>query len=146
VELRELGENHVRTITTQGNLANLMSNLGRIDEAERLYRESLANAHLSQGSLAQAESLSEAAFAGLRRVVGEDHLSTLNARAIRAHTLWRSGRLDEAVAEFREILEARSRSAGDDHPATQRARADLAAALRESGSNAEAESIGRPSP
>ena len=77
--------------------------------------------------------MSESALSRLRRTLGEDHPSTLNARAIHAQTLRQGGRLDEAVAEFQAILDARARTAGDQHPATIQAREDLAVALRDSG-------------
>lgn len=75
----------------------LLSKQGRLDEAEALYREALG---------------------GNRRVLGDEHPSTLRVVSYMGLLYQRRGKLDEAEALFREALEARRLVLGDEHPET----------------------------
>ena len=74
----------------------------------------------------------------LERSLGPDHPDTLGTRNDMAFWLDRSGRMGEAVAQFKALLADQSRVLGSDHPDTLRTRGNLAASLGGSGRVVEA--------
>ena len=66
-------------------------------------------------------------------LLGDDHPDTLTVRNNRAGWLGESGRLKEAIADYRELLEDCERSLTPDHQLILRTRQDLARWLGESG-------------
>ncbi|GAA0410654.1 hypothetical protein GCM10009530_73940 [Microbispora corallina] len=72
-------------------------------------------------------------------MLGEEHPDTLTSQNNLALALRALGRLEEAEAEHRAVLEIRRRVLGEDHPDTLTSRNNLALVLRDLGRWAEAE-------
>jgi tetratricopeptide (TPR) repeat protein len=89
------GPAHPDTASDRGQLAAILSELGRHDEAERELRRT-------------AEDFAAA--------LGPDHVEVAIARTALGAALHRAGRLDEADAAYREGLAMRERSQGEAHP------------------------------
>ncbi|MFI1224905.1 MULTISPECIES: tetratricopeptide repeat protein [unclassified Streptomyces] len=75
------------------------------------------------------------------RVLGPDHPDTLASRYETALALSRTGRTEEALAEFARVAEGRERALGADHPQTLAARQATARALGRLGRHAEAHQV-----
>jgi tetratricopeptide (TPR) repeat protein len=114
----ELGAEHVDTLTSRGNLANVLRALGRLQEAET-HASAVLRTHA--------------------RVLGAQHTQTLTSRDNLALVLRWLGRLDEAEAEHRCVLRIRTRVLGAEHPHTLASRDNLAIVLRDQGRLDEAE-------
>jgi tetratricopeptide (TPR) repeat protein len=106
------GPDHPDTLSSRSNLALVVHDLGRLDEAAAEDR---------------------AVLAARQRVLGADHPDTLASRSNLADVLRDLGQLDEAAAEIRAILAARQRELGADHPDTLASRGNLADVLRDLG-------------
>ena len=94
---RTLGEEHPETLDTMNELAQLLQDHGRREEAGRLRRQVLEIR---------------------RRRLGEDHPDTLRAMFKLTGLLRDLGRADEAERLMLETLEARKRAFGDEHEDT----------------------------
>ncbi|MCY2959227.1 MAG: serine/threonine-protein kinase [Planctomycetota bacterium] len=108
------------TLSFQSDYANSLVRLKRYDEAEKLFRETLATC---------------------RRVLGSDHRVTrvaVNSLAVLLHT---QGQLDDAEALYREALESGVRVRGSDHADTNIARMNLGSLLQSRGKLDEAEPL-----
>ena len=105
----DIGPDHLDTLASRSNLALVLGDLGRLDEA-------------------QAEN--RAVLETMTRVLGPDHPDTLASRSNLALVLGDLGRLDEAQAENRAVLETRTRVLGPDHPDTLASRSSLARVRR----------------
>jgi tetratricopeptide (TPR) repeat protein len=112
------GADHTDTLASRGNLALVLYDLGRLEEAETEHRAVLND---------------------LTRVHGADHTDTLASRNNLALLLRQLGRLEEAETEHRAVLETRTRVLGADHPDTLASRNNLANVLRDLGRLEEAE-------
>ena len=93
------------TLNSISNLALLLSDQGKLGEAEPLYREALD---------------------GLKRTLGDEHPSTLNSLFNFAGLLLKQGHRDQALALFAEELAALRRTLGDAHPSTQQSQRNYA--------------------
>jgi len=89
------GASHPDTAGDRGQLAAILSELGRHEEAERELRRT-------------ADDFGAA--------YGPDHVEVAIARTALGAALHRVGRLDEADAEYRAGLAARERTQGAEHP------------------------------
>ena len=89
-------------------------------------------------SAAQAIAVAEPLLADQERVLGPDHLDTLNSRNNLAAAYWAAGRAAEAIALHERTLADRERVLGPDHPSTLQSRNNLAAAYQSAGRAAEA--------
>jgi tetratricopeptide (TPR) repeat protein len=76
---RILGEEHPDTISVMNNLADILGDQGKLDEAAAMKQEVLAKR---------------------RRILGEEYPSTISAMNNLAITLSGQGKLDEAVARM----------------------------------------------
>jgi hypothetical protein len=65
----------------------------------------------------------------MARVLGAEHPDTLNSRGNLASVLADLGRLEEAEAENRVVLEIMTRVLGAEHPDTLNSRGNLASVL-----------------
>lgn len=74
---------------------------------------------------------------------GADHPGTLAARYEAAFALARTGRPERALAEHREVADARERALGADHPETLRSRQEVAYTLAQLGRCEEADAAYR---
>ncbi|MFN3834887.1 MAG: tetratricopeptide repeat protein [Glycocaulis sp.] len=104
----------------QSNLAGSLRMMGELDESERLYRATLADARTRPGTAELAVSLEN--LAGLRRLRGD---------------------LDEAARLQVEALTLYRDTLGETHPQTQRARANAGTTLGLAGDHAGAEGLMR---
>jgi tetratricopeptide (TPR) repeat protein len=155
-----LGPEHPDTLASRNDLAGVLRDLGRLEEAEAEHRavletrtrvlgaehpdtlasrNDLAGVLRDRGRLEEAEAEHRAEFETRSRVLGLDHPATLASRGNLAAVLRARGRLGEAEAEYRAILETISRVLGGDHPAALTGRSSLALVLYARGRLDEAE-------
>jgi hypothetical protein len=111
--VRTLGAEHPLTLASQASLALVLSQdpaiaQGRFDEAERLYK---------------------ATIAAQTRVIGPEHAHTLVAKSNYASLLSRRGDDEAAEPIFREVISAHRRLMGDLHPHTMLMCGNLAQCL-----------------
>jgi CRP-like cAMP-binding protein/tetratricopeptide (TPR) repeat protein len=151
-------------LTARGSLAQALDRRGRNSDAERLYRElladkrrvlgedapdtlatrhDLARAIGLQGRYAEAEELYGGLLADQRRVLGNDHPDTLATRHDLTRMMGRQGRNAEAERLCRAVLAARRRVLGDEHPDTLATRHSLARMAGMQGRYREAEELYR---
>ena len=124
LELNEevLGKENPLTVISMNNLAVMLSNQGKYDEAERIYPQALA--------------LSE-------KVLGKDHPDTLSSMNNLAGLLKNQGKYDEAEPVYRQTLALREKVLAKEHPDTLCSMNNLAALLDSQGKYDEAEPIYR---
>ncbi len=141
------------------NLATVMEDLGRYDEAVPLYRETLdlyrqvlgpqhPDTLVSIGNLAsvlerqsrygEAEPLYREALDLCRQVLGAKHPTTLTSLNGLAQVLQRQGRYAEAEPLYRETLDWSRKTLGLSHPKTLTTQLDLTFDLAAQGRVAEA--------
>ncbi|MBL8764959.1 MAG: serine/threonine protein kinase [Phycisphaerae bacterium] len=161
---RVLGPNDRLTISVECNIASALSDLGRYDEAERIFSENyrkrlahfkaddpetyfpLANrmtVRVQQGRWADAEGDAREALSGVLARQNPDHPSVLQFRNNLIGVLIENGKLDEALAESDSVIEARVRVLGPDHPDTLMSMQNKATALQRAGRAEEAVGICR---
>ncbi|GAA1747066.1 FxSxx-COOH system tetratricopeptide repeat protein [Nonomuraea bangladeshensis] len=159
-----LGEEHPDTLTSRGNLATVLRDLGRLEEAEAearavwqvqvrvlgeehpdtlASRNNLALALQRLGRLGEAEAEARAVWQVQARVLGEEHPLTLSSRNNLALVLHGLGRLGEAEAHSRAVWQVQVRVLGEEHPLTLTSRNNLALALQSLGRLEEAEAEAR---
>jgi serine/threonine protein kinase/tetratricopeptide (TPR) repeat protein len=155
----ELGGTHRYCRESIGVLAALQLDQMRVDEAEPLFRQALAQAEaavgadseeagdvaadlgfllLSDGRLDEAEPLLRRALAIARARSGESSPSTLSGEQSLASLALQRGDFAAAEAGYRRVLDARIATLGGDHPDTLRAQNDLGVALHQMGRVADA--------
>ena len=103
------GERTLDVIMTYGVFLKL---LGRVGEAEPLYREALV---------------------GRKRILGKDHPETLGSINNLAALLYEQGKYDQAEPLYREAVAGYKRALGDEHPNTKRAVKNLSNLLSKQG-------------
>ncbi|WP_203927994.1 tetratricopeptide repeat protein, partial [Virgisporangium ochraceum] len=91
-----------------------------------------------QGRLREAIGLFETVLADRRRVLGEEHPSTLTSRNNLALAYESVGRLEEAIDLFESVLADQQRVLGEEHPSTLASRNNLAASYQAVGRLVEA--------
>ncbi|MFF3445325.1 tetratricopeptide repeat protein [Streptosporangium sp. NPDC002721] len=94
-----------------------------------IFREATSYEH-GEGNYQRAHTFASHGLAIDRAVLGEEHPHTLSSRNNLATVLWDLGRLAEAEAEHRAVLEICRRMLGEEHPHTLSSRNNLASALR----------------
>ncbi|HYV20039.1 MAG TPA: serine/threonine-protein kinase [Verrucomicrobiae bacterium] len=119
---RVLGEEHPQTISSINQMGVLLDSQGKLQEAERYYREALEKS---------------------RRVNGEDHRETLTMINNMGYLMWAEGKPGGAEPYFREALEKRRRLLGEADPDLLASIANLGGLLHTSGKLAEAEPLYR---
>ncbi|XRB16584.1 EF-hand domain-containing protein [Pseudoscourfieldia marina] len=146
------------------DVAELLRQQGKYDDAEPLHREALdgrrrelGDAHPDtlmsinnlalllddQGKYADAESLYREALDGSRRDLGDADPRTLVFISNLATLLTQQGKYDDAEPLHREALDGRRRELGYAHPDTLMSINNLAALLDDQGKYADAESLYR---
>lgn len=141
LEIRErvLGEEHVDTLSSMDNLAELRRLQGELEEAERGFRETLALSqkvlgedhpetlvtmhnlavlYHDQGKVDEAESLIQETLKRRKRVLGEDHRHTLSTLSVLASLYHEQARYAEAEPLLAATLEKQQTLLGRDHPET----------------------------
>lgn len=147
---RIFGRSHPNVMAALNNAAGLYRDVGRLDEAEELYRElirryvdvddtncqgyferldNLGVLLASRGKIAEAVELQEAARAGLARLLGESHLDAVQADSNLAMSLQKSGDLQGAELILRRVVDELRHAVGDEHPRTLIARDNLGLVL-----------------
>lgn len=157
-----LGPNHPTTVEIQSLIPPVVYRAGRLDDAVREARDSVAacksirgaddqatlrvQAALGEilcleGKSKEAEDLLRNTIDGQRRVLGSgnpDTMQTLNALAI---LLKRAGRHAEAETAFREALAGALQASGPDDPQVLAVQGNLSLVLQDEGKLDEAESL-----
>jgi eukaryotic-like serine/threonine-protein kinase len=162
IRKRELGEDHIDTLTSLNNYASVLEKLGRIKEAEAVYKQSLERRRRLLGEdhpktlmamnnyghtlllldrFAEVEVLYKRALEARRRVLGDDHVDTVMSVNNYAHVLDQLGRHAEAEPLYKQALAQYQRLLGDDHPQTMMAVNNYANVLGFLGRGAEAEPL-----
>ncbi len=114
----QLGNDHTDTHASIHNMGTLLSEQGKLTQAESYYREALE---------------------GYRRVLGNDHPDTLIPISNYGNLLYDQGKTTEAEQYYREALEGNRRVHGDDHPDTFGSIKNIGIVLLAQGKAAEAE-------
>lgn len=147
---RGMGEDHADTLSSKSNLAGVLRQQGRLDEAqfleecivearERLLgpehldtlaaRANLAATLAQQGRSAEALVMQDAVLDAYLRLLGSEHLLTLACKAARAELLFQRGDTDHARVAQEQVLAARKRLLGAEHADTLRSKLALAGTL-----------------
>ncbi|XP_044716490.1 tetratricopeptide repeat domain-containing protein [Hirsutella rhossiliensis] len=95
-----------------------------------------------EGKWSDAEKLSVDAVETRKRVLGEEHPSTLTSMANLALTYSNQGRWKEAEELGVQVMETRKRVLGEEHPDTLTSMANIASTYRNQGRWKEAEELG----
>jgi serine/threonine protein kinase/tetratricopeptide (TPR) repeat protein len=151
---RRLGGDSRDTLLAQGELANILRERGRIDEALPLALQAadglarvlgpahpdtlvngiyLAHAYLAAGRLAESISLHEAILERRRSRHAPDHLDILNSISNLADAYRLAGRIDAAIAMGEESVSRSTARLGPQSPDTLAARNNLAIAYLAAG-------------
>jgi tetratricopeptide (TPR) repeat protein len=154
IRARELGPDHLDTLSSQNNLALAYLEAGRLDEAIPLFeatlqalhtnqgidhldtlssQNNLALAYLEAGRLDEAIPLFESTLQARRVQLGPDHIDTLTSQNNLAYAYLEVGRLDEAIPLFEATLQALRKEPGIDHPDTLSSQNNLALAYQNAG-------------
>jgi tetratricopeptide (TPR) repeat protein len=166
VSHKVLDEMHPDRILADVRLAEVLVVLGKLNEAERLFTDtlskrqqlfgehsrqvadaldSLAEVRALQGRLTESERLRREAVFTMVTAFGDDHRVTAYFRTTLAKTLITNGKYDEAIVQARQALSAFQAKLPPDHQHTASAEHLLAEALLRSGRLAEAEQLYRTS-
>ncbi|MDI2130509.1 tetratricopeptide repeat protein [Yinghuangia seranimata] len=153
------GQNDGQTLQIASNLAIVLIELGRREEAEGLMRDTVARRTRTLGATHPDTLNSRNTLAGALRgsparlteaermyraiLVDSDGAAdlALTARHNLAAVVAFQGKHDEALRMYRELIDARSQRLGDDHPDTWAARHNCAVVLDALGRAAEAETL-----
>ncbi|CAN9335124.1 unnamed protein product [Alternaria alternata] len=112
------------------------------DDEERLQLASRCATTLSSdGRYKEAEELQVQVMQGRKRVLDDEHPSTLSSMANLASTYRNQGRWDDAEKLQVQVMETRKTKLGADHPDTLTSMANLAATYRNQGRWDEAEKL-----
>jgi tetratricopeptide (TPR) repeat protein len=147
---RGMGEDHPDTLISKSNLAGVLRQQGRLDEAqfldecivearERLLgpehldtlaaRANLAATLAQQGRSAEALAMQDKVLDAYIRLLGAEHLLTLACKAARAELLFQRGDTGQARLAQEQVLAARKRLLGAEHADTLRSKLALAGTL-----------------
>ncbi len=158
---RLLGPGHEETLMTRGNLALLLMDAGRTEEAEAEFLECLnpeytwppdnetrlnimdgfANHYAYQGKLEEAEVLYLEVMETRRRISGEYHPAFSSVVNNLALLRYDQGRVAECDSLLEYNLKLKRVTFGDDHPTTLGAYQNLAGVRSSQGKYAEARAV-----
>jgi tetratricopeptide (TPR) repeat protein len=159
-----LGNEHAALQGPLANLAVVLSDQGKLAEAESMSREALAMGRkllgneypnvadslnnlvlvlIKESKLAEAEPLQREALAMDRKLLGNEHPSVARSLNNLALVLENQGKLPEAEAMDRETLAMNRKLLGNEHPAVATSLHNLAVVLYKQGKLPEAEPIYR---
>ena len=149
-----LGPDHPHALGSRNNLANAYQDVGRLEEAITLHkqtldarthilgpnhpdtlgsRNNLANVYRDAGRLDQAIELHQQTLKDTEGLLGPNHPHTLTSRNNLAVAYRDTGRLDQAITLFKQTLDARTHILGPNHPDTLGSRNNLANVYRDAG-------------
>ncbi|MCP3962360.1 MAG: serine/threonine protein kinase [bacterium] len=162
---RRLGQEDIDLAKPMSNLATILMNLGKYEEAEEEYRRVLesrervygcestdvATSLFSLGTLFYVRGDFEAAEAPLRKALGirsqafgPEHTKVASARSTLGRILHAQGRLEEAEEHFAAVPELLRKRLGEDHIQVAFTKRDLAALRLDQGDPAAAELLLAP--
>lgn len=160
--MRLLGAGDRRTQEVAMSLVSLHVLEGRLDDAGRLARTTLADIRrtapprdplraraldalamvlANTGPLAEAEALRREELALRTTVYGAEHPGTVGAANDLASVLYAQRRFDQAAALFRQVLSMRRKQFGDAHPGVATVANNLATCELESGRAAQGQPL-----
>jgi eukaryotic-like serine/threonine-protein kinase len=164
IRRKHLGDEHPDTLKSMRNLAVVFQNMGRLHEAEPLFRQAIeaglrvlshddtfllrwrsdyAQTLEYLNRLDEAERLCRDVLDRRRRVLGEDHQDTLTSMHMLGSILLHQQRYDEPEGLFKQSLEKRRRILGELSPDTIVSVADTATLLHKQGKFDQAEPLYR---
>ncbi|KAK0728575.1 hypothetical protein B0T26DRAFT_869597 [Lasiosphaeria miniovina] len=141
----------IGTLKAMSNLAIVIDNQGKYEEAEQIYRQALqltekvlgkehpstlnsmnnfANMLDRQGKYEEAKQMDRQALQLREKVLGKEHPSTLDSMNNLAIVLDRQGKYEEAEQMHRQALQLKEKVLGKEHPSTLTSKNNLAACLR----------------
>jgi tetratricopeptide (TPR) repeat protein len=140
VEDRQLVRDLAEQVTALEKTARLLGSTDKELEGLLLRIRFLALYYLIElgNGAPQAIAVGEPLAADLERVMGPDHLDTLNARNSLAAAYCDAGLAAEAIPLFERTMDSRERLLGPEHPDTLVSQNNLAAAYQDAGRAAEA--------
>jgi eukaryotic-like serine/threonine-protein kinase len=164
VDLRQrvLGPEHLDTMKSMNNLANIYDDEGKYAQAEALHGQilkirrrvlgpehpdtlksidNLANVYDAEGKYAQAEALHSQALEIERRVLGPEHPETVKSMSNLALVYEREGKYAQAETLDNQTLEIQRRVLGSQHPNTLKYLDSLANVYADEGKYAQAEAL-----
>ena len=136
---RELGAEHVNTLTIVGRVASVFCDQGKYDDALEWHRRALsgeeralgkdhpdtlttvhnmASVFCDQGKYDDALEWYRRALSGKELALGKDHPNTLTTIHNMAFVFDNQGKYDDALEWYRRALSGRERTLGKDHPST----------------------------
>jgi eukaryotic-like serine/threonine-protein kinase len=160
IRRRELGDEHVDTLSSVHDMGVLLQAQGKLAEAESYWRESMEKSRrilgdddiltlnsidnmgyllMAQGKLTEAELYCREALEGKRRVLGDEHTETIISICNYGALLKEQGKLSEAEPYYREALDKGRRILGEEHPKTLSFINNMGLLLQTQGKLAEAE-------
>ena len=149
-----LGPDHPHALGSRNNLANAYQDVGRLDEAITLHKQTLdartrtlgphhpdtlgsgdnlACAYREAGRLDEAITLHKQTLDARIHILGPNHPDTLTSRHNLAVAYRDAGRLDQAITLFKQTLDDRTHILGPNHPDTLGSRSNLAYAYQDAG-------------
>jgi tetratricopeptide (TPR) repeat protein len=159
---RELGAVHPDSLMSSNNLANSLGECDQLAEAEAIHRRVLAARETGrfakenpasltsrnnlawilglENRFAESEKELGMVLAGRMRLLGSEHLDTLQTRADLGNALFRQGKYVEAHEQYSIALAILKRTVGEGHAQTMWVRDGIADLLSEEGKYAAAES------
>ncbi len=159
-----LGPEHPETLRAMSHHFSYLQEAGRLDEAERLGRETLAlqrrvlgaenidtlstltdlaSVLYFAGKGEEAEAMARESVAARAKVLGPEHQRTLFAKSNLANLLSGRDKVAEAAALAAEVLAAQRRTLGPEHSNTLYTQKNLAGLLQDQGKPQEAEPLYR---
>jgi tetratricopeptide (TPR) repeat protein len=159
-----LGEGHPSTLASMSNLAVVLRDQGKYEQAEEMQRQalglhetalgkdhpdtlrcmnSLALVLRGQGKYEQAEEMHRQALGLQETALGEDHPDTLTSMDNMALALRYQGKYEQAEEMQRQTLGLQETVLGKDHPDTLASMNNLALVLRDQGKYEQAEEMWR---
>ncbi|MBX3375485.1 MAG: serine/threonine protein kinase [Phycisphaeraceae bacterium] len=162
IRKRVLGETHADTLRLTSNLGALRLAQGRLDEAERLFkqadagfasignrsgslgaRNNIALIQARRGNIEAAASVQREVVDGYRHLLGPDHERTLGCSINLASMCEELGRLEEAMTLLNQAVEGFRRTRGPEDPRTLLAEYNLAGLYRRTGKVSEGGTLAR---
>ena len=149
-----LGPDHPHALGSRNNLANAYQDVGRLEEAITLHKQTLdartrtlgpnhpdtlgsgdnlACAYREAGRLEEAITLHKQTLDARTHILGPNHPDTLDSRHNLAVAYRDAGRLDQAIELHQQTLKDTEGLLGPNHPHTLTSRNNLAVAYRDTG-------------
>jgi tetratricopeptide (TPR) repeat protein len=159
-----LGEENPSTLTSMNNLAMVLSDQGKYEQAEEMQRQALglqetvlgkehpgtlrsmnnlATILRDQGKYEQAEEMQCQALRLQETVLGKEHPQTLMSMNNLAMVLRDQGKYEQAEEMQRQALGLQETVLGKEHPETLTSMNNLAGVLRDQGKHEQAEEMQR---